>query len=185
MRVAGGRLLGVAVALLMVTGVAACAAPEPEPSPPPPSATPVVAIVPLDPGPEPTKDRAAMDACMADAGYRVVPGSSGSNGIYSWERSSSYNWEEGDPVDPLKSGACLARFPRARPKTFGEIREIYNRWVLEWQCVRSLGFHPGRPPTFEEFYPTWATGPWMPINGVPMERLGGRAKDKCGLEMIP
>jgi hypothetical protein len=180
---AGMRRVGFLVLLLAAT--TACAGPEPSPSAATPSAAPVVAIAPLDPAPVPTPDRAAMDACMAAAGYRVTPGSSGSNGVYSWERSSSYQWEEGDQINPVLSAECFAKFPRASPKTHEEIRVIYNRWVLEWQCLKSLGFHPGRPPTFEDFYPTWATGPWMPINGVPMERLGGRAKDKCGLEMVP
>lgn len=91
----GGLML---VAGLLAKGVA-CGSSRPSPSGLP------VQVAP----PGPAENRAAMDECMAAAGYVVHPGSSGSNGVYSWERLSYYTWQGGDrhettrrpkPVEP-------------------------------------------------------------------------------------
>jgi hypothetical protein len=86
--------------------------------------------------------------------------------------------------DDAAAEACRAQFTPARELTDAKLREIYDRWILERACLISLGFHPNPPTQFEEFRRTWKTGPWMPIDGVPFERVQGEAKERCGLEMV-
>jgi hypothetical protein len=128
-----------------------------------------------------------MDECMAAAGFVVHPARSGSNGVYSWERLSYYT-REGRVADRARNAAaaaaCKARFAPIRELTDAELLEIYDRWLLERACLISLGFGPKRPPPFEEFRRDWKTGPWMPIDGIPFDRITGEAKDRCGLEMV-
>lgn len=122
---------------------------------------------------------------MAAAGYTVHPERRGSNGVYSWERSSYFTWEVGDqPRDMIAAGKCEAMFAPPHEPTDAELRETYDRWVLEAQCLLDLGFHPRPPPSFAEFRDDWKTGPWMPIDGIPFDRIRGEAKDRCGLEMV-
>lgn len=124
---------------------------------------------------------------MARAGYVVHPARKGSNGVYSWERSSYYTLETDDRgvgTARTAAAACEAAFAPARDKTDGELREIYKRWVLERACLLELGFSPKQPPSFEAFRESWKTGPWMPIDGIPFDRITQEAKDHCGLEMV-
>ena len=130
-------------------------------------------------------DRAALEDCMAAAGFVVHPARTGSNGAYSWERSSYFTWDtSAGPVNAAAAAQCEARFAPAREMTEGELREIYHRWVLERACLISLGFRPVEPPMFEEFREDWTTGPWMPIDGIQFGRITREAKDRCGLEMV-
>jgi len=171
------------VGLLLTFGIGACAGPAPSP------ALPVATPAAPEQGqvePIPTPDRAGLERCMAAAGFTVHPARTGSNGVYSWERSSYFTWEAGDRGSgPAAAAACGERFDPVRPKSADELLEIYQRWLLERRCLMSLGFHPKAPPSFPEFRATWTTGPWMPIDGVRFDQLGGRARDTCGLEMIP
>ena len=83
-----------------------------------------------------------------------------------------------------ESSQCEAQFAPPRERTDAELREIYDRWVLEAQCVVALGFHPKPPPSFPEFRDDWrTTGPWMPVDGIPYDQITQVAKDRCGLEM--
>jgi len=129
-----------------------------------------------------------VDRCMFEAGFRatmVHPGRVGSNAHYSWETTTWYTWEAAGPNATLTAMAnCRDRFAPVQEKTVEELREIYNRWVLERQCLMSLGFTPKSPPSFDEFRTTWRTGPWMPIDGVDFRALHGEAKELCGLEMV-
>jgi len=179
------RPIGVVfVALLLMSGIGACAGPAPSPVLPVPTpAAPEQGQV----EPIPTQDRAGLEQCMTAAGFAVHPARTGSNGVYAWERSSYFTWEAGDPgPGPAAGAACGKRFAPVRPKTYAELLEIYQRWLLERQCLIGLGFHPAAPPSFLRFQADWTTtGPWMPIDGIPFDQLGRRASDTCGLEMIP
>jgi hypothetical protein len=163
------------VGVVMAAVLAGCFA-----APPTPSSEAVA------PGPVPSDDRAGLEACMAAAGYTVHPARKGSNGLYSWERSSYFTWDpDGNPPNFAASAQCEAQFAPPAGKTDAELREIYDRWVLEAQCLVAYGFHPRPPPSFSEFRDDWrGTGPWMPIDGIPFDRITGEAKDRCGLEMV-
>jgi hypothetical protein len=172
------RPLWLLVSVLVVSGLTGCGALAPTPR-----------LVEIGPGiVVPADELRPVDRCMFEAGFRaeaVHPGRSGSNGAYSWETTTWYTWTaEGPRADFGRMKKCSDTFAPSQEKTVEELREIYNRWVLERQCLRSLGFHPKAPPAFAEFERTWHTGPWMPIDGVPFERLRGEAKERCGLEMI-
>jgi hypothetical protein len=122
---------------------------------------------------------------LAAAGYTVHPAQPGSNDVYSWVRTSRFSWDIDErPENIAAAMQCAARFAPVRQWTAAELREIYDLWVLEAQCLVSLGFHPREPPTIAEFYEDWKTGPWSPIDGIPFERIRGEAKDRCGLEMV-
>ena len=125
---------------------------------------------------------------MFEAGFRatgVHQGRVGSNAVYSWETTTWYTWEAAGPNATLVSiGDCRDRFGLVQEKTVEELREIYDRWVLERQCLMSLGFAPESPPSFDEFRTTWRTGPWMPIDGVDFQALSGEPTELCGLEMV-
>ena len=122
---------------------------------------------------------------MAAAGYTVHPAQPGSNDVYSWVRTSRFTWDIDErPENIAAAQQCGTRFAPVRQWTAAELREIYDRWVLEAQCLVSLGFHPRKPPPFATFYDDWKTGPWSPIDGIPFERIRGEAKDRCGLEMV-
>lgn len=122
---------------------------------------------------------------MAAAGYVVHPARTGSNGVYSWERSSYFTWDPSNgPSDPAAMNTCREKY-ESPPKTEAEIREIYDRWLLERACLIELGLRPRDPPSFREFLSDWETGPWTPIDGIAYDRITGRVKDRCGLEMTP
>jgi hypothetical protein len=134
------------------------------------------------------QDVRPIDRCMFEAGFRAIavhPARSGSNGVYSWETTMFYTWAAaGANATAAARAKCRDTFAPYREKTVDELRQIYQRWVLERQCLISLGFQPAGPPSFEEFRDTWRTGPWSPIDGVDYEALTGEAKDRCGLEMV-
>lgn len=122
---------------------------------------------------------------MAAAGYTVHPAQPGSNGVYSWVRTSRFSWDIDErPENIAAARQCAARFAPVRPWTAAEFREVYDRWVLEAQCLAELGFHPRQPPSFAEFSDNWVAGPWTPIDGIPFEAITGAAKDRRGLEMV-
>lgn len=82
---------------------------------------------------------------------------------------------------------CREKHEPYQAKTPDEIREIYGRWVGEWNCLVDLGYHPVEPPTAEKFAADWRTGPWQPIDGVATDSWSDsqyqQAKASCGLEM--
>ncbi len=75
----------------------------------------------------------------------------------------------------------------ARELTEDELRAKYQRWVAERDCLVELGYHPVEPPSVETFLASWATGPWMPIDGVPVDSWSAaefrEAKERCTIEM--
>lgn len=117
---------------------------------------PAPSLVPI--GPDiavPADELRPVDRCMFEAGFRatqVHQGRVGSNAVYSWETTTWYSWKADGPNATLTAMAnCGARFAPVQEKTVAELREIYDRWVLERQCLMSLGFTPKSPPSFEEF----------------------------------
>lgn len=146
-------------------------------------------MVVVGPGIEvPVDELRPVDRCMLDAGFRATEihrGRSGSNGAYSWDVPTTFAWEAKGPGATLQAmSACGNRFGSRGEKTVDELREIYDRWVLERGCLIGLGFQPESPPAFEDFVDQWRTGPWMPVDGVPFDALGIQAKEHCGLEML-
>jgi hypothetical protein len=98
-----------------------------------------------------------------------------------------------DPQEVLaRSHECQALQPSPRMLTDAEIREIYHRWVGEYQCLVSLGYHPDPPPSVEVFVASYNAGnhksPWMPIDGIDTDHWTqgqyDEAKAKCTLEFF-
>lgn len=136
----------------------------------------------------PSDELRPVDRCLFEAGFRateVHPARSGANAAYSWHTTTFYNWiAVGAQATGAAMANCRDRFAPAIAKSPDELREIYDRWVLERLCLVSLGFAPRQPPSFYEFQASWTTGPWMPIDGVDFGSLGGEPRDRCGLEML-
>ncbi len=134
------------------------------------------------------EDSRPFDLCIFEAGFRATAvrrGRSGSNAAYSWNVPTTYTWQAaGASATGATMAGCAQRFAPPKVHTVVELREIYDRWVLERECLISLGFTPHRPPSFAEFQYTWYSGPWTPIDGVPFGELGGDPKKRCGLEML-
>lgn len=75
------------------------------------------------------------------------------------------------------------------PLTELEVREVYDRWLGQAECMRGLGYDPDPAPTFETFLEDWrGDGPWSPLHGIdtsawtPAEAQA--AKDSCVLEFV-
>jgi hypothetical protein len=164
------------ITTLAVATVAGCGVPE-------------SSMVAVGPGIEvPAEELRPVDKCMYDAGFRATEihrGRSGSNGAYSWDVPTTFGWEAtGEGATMAAMSACGNQFGSRGEKTIEEVREIYDRWVLERECLIGLGFQPASPPPFGDFVGQWRTGPWMPVDGVPYTALGDAAKEQCGLEML-
>jgi len=140
----------------------------------------------------PTGDLSAYDQCMLDAGYQIRGTSSVSPG-----ESPAYLWyldTRGIDVEVAHAARaeCEALRPTPPPLTQAEIREIYDRWVGEYQCLIGLGYRPDPPPSVEVFvasyYANPKKGPWMPIDGVDVDHWTqgqyDEAKAKCSLEFF-
>lgn len=150
---------------------------------------PANSMVAVGPGIEvPAQELRPVDKCMLDAGFRateIYPGRSGSNGAYSWDVPTTFAWVAvGEGATMMAMSACGNRFGSRGEKTVDELREIYDRWVLERECLIELGIQPKGPPPFEDFIGQWRTGPWMPVDGVPLSAFGDVVKARCGLEML-
>lgn len=125
---------------------------------------PARSLLTIGPGIEvPAEELRPVDRCMFDAGFRateVHAGRAGSNSDYSWDVPTWYVWEAaGDGATPAAMVDCRNRFAQYKEKTVEEVREIYDRWVLERECLIGLGFQPASPPPFETFQGSWKTGP--------------------------
>ncbi len=156
---------------------------------------PAISSVSVGPGIDvPAEELRPVDRCILDAGFRataVHPGRFGSIGGHSWETQTWYSWEPAGATATVAAAAiCRDRFAPVREWTVEELRELYERWVLEWQCLIGLGYRPESPPSFEQFRSDWhgrGVGPWMPI-GIDQHDLTGsrffEARKRCGLEML-
>jgi hypothetical protein len=103
-----------------------------------------------------------------------------------------YQFAHPDAIDPQelreRTKQCEALKPSPVPLTDQEIRDIYYRWVPEYQCLVGLGYQPDPPPSVETFVASWKTGPWLPIQGIATEQWSqaqyDEAKAKCTLDMF-
>lgn len=151
-------VLAVAVSLACLVGVAAACAPSgPAPTPSPSQESEV---------PIPTDDEelSAADRCMLDSGFRITAiheGAAGQRQWYSW----AFNGPPGESA--TRFAECQKLAPSPVDKTVSELRQIFDRWVKERDCLVRLGYTPVPPPSFEEFVVRWrTTGPWMPVDGT-------------------
>jgi hypothetical protein len=134
----------------------------------------------------PTEQLTALDQCMFEHGFWITevhePSFEGDKPWYTWE--SDYSAEEGFAIVV----ECRDTFSPRREKTEAELRDIYDRWVAERDCLVELGYRPAEPPSFEKFVSDWrSVGPWMPNDGVDTEHWTDaeyrEAKERCTLEM--
>ncbi len=114
--------------------------------------------------------------CMLDAGATVI------------EVVGGYEFDMSGVQDPETTGRECSKLWNPARKTDAELRDIYQQWLQDADCLRGLGYHPDDAPSFETFVADWrADGPWMPIDGVnafdwsPDEYAA--AKSACGLDM--
>lgn len=151
-------VLAVAVSLTFLVGVAAACAPSVPSAPPSPSQESAV--------PVPTDDTelSAADRCMLDSGFRITAiheGTAGQRQWYSW----AFNGPPGESA--TRFAECQELAPSPVDKTVAELRQIFDRWVKERDCLARLGYTPVPPPSFEAFVVGWkTTGPWMPVDGT-------------------
>ncbi len=169
---------------LFVLGLLAAGACSPAASDAPatgsPSASTGVAI--------PTGQLPLLIQCLVDRGFRVTAVEPPQA---EWD-TPSYRLESDLPNDQANAvtDECRRLVPRKPPKTDADIRVIYDRWVLEYECLLQLGYQPKEPPSFETFLSDWRSpkGPWDPITGVDTGSWTGaeyeQAKGKCTLEMF-
>jgi hypothetical protein len=126
--------------------------------------------------------------CYVEHGFKIVgilQGAAGEPPGYKLEAPMS------DEEAAAVAKECDKLEPDAPEKTDEEIREIYDRWVGERECLVSLGYSPAEPPSFETFledYRHGPSGPWMPIDGVDTgvwsDSEYQTAKSRCTLEMF-
>lgn len=115
-------------------------------------------------------------ACMLDAGATVI------------EVAGGYEFEMSGVEDPDLTGRECAKQWNPAQKTDSELRDTYDQWLRDADCLRELGYHPHAAPTFETFVADWRSdGPWMPIDGVNASDWSSgayaTAKSACGLDM--
>jgi hypothetical protein len=167
------RLLAGAAAMLILYSVNACGPSDGGT----PSATSAVSI--------PTGHLTAYERCMLDAGWRIAAVHSVAPG-----EPQTYTWIAGSSGQEAVSNSskCQALLPSPRMLTSAEMRETYDRWVGERECLVGLGYQPDGPPSVESFVASWSTGPWMPIDGIDTDHWTdtqfNEAKEKCTLEFF-
>lgn len=94
------------------------------------------------------------------------------------------------PLDEARkiSEECNKLRSPSPPLSEAEIRETYERWVTEYECLVELGYRPDPPPSVEKFIADWQTGPWDPLQGIDTgdwtDAQYQEAKDRCGLEFF-
>ena len=114
--------------------------------------------------------------CMLEAGATVI------------EVVGGYEFDMSGVEDPGLTGRECAKLWNPAQKSDSELKEIYDQWLDDADCLRGLGYHPDPAPTFETFAADWrADGPWMPIDGVDAPNWSSEAyaaaKKACGLDM--
>jgi hypothetical protein len=130
--------------------------------------------------PVPASPRPSYVECFARWGLVVVEHPSSKSGD-----PSTYTFENGELSPQVIAAARAECTPRL---TQADIRDIYDKWVGEWQCLVDAGYRPRPPPEVEEFLVQWTTGPWSPIDGIDTNLWSNgeldRLKTQCGLEFF-
>jgi hypothetical protein len=124
-------------------------------------------------------------ACLEDRGFSIsVDPPTFEGGRPAYHATSDLPPEEAAAA--IRECSTLA--PGRTTLSEAEIREVYDRWVREWECLKDLGYRPLEPPTVETFVAQWKTGPWSPIDGIDTNAWTDTdyrlAKDRCTLEMF-
>jgi hypothetical protein len=181
------RLLAGAAAVLLLSTIGACGS-EGGNTPSMSSGTPSTASTPTAPSAVsiPTGNLTAYYQCMIGAGWKITAVHSTPPG----EPPQCELNRDSDGTSPKDVLAiwqkCEALQPTPAPLSEAEIRQVYDRWVGEYQCLVGLGYHPDSPPSVETFVATWKTGPWDPTFGVDIDHWSQteyeQAKSKCTLE---
>jgi hypothetical protein len=136
----------------------------------------------------PTGNLPAYVQCMVDAGWQITA-------VYAEMSPPGYDMTHPGQLDPemhARTEQCRALMPPTIWPSDAEIREIYKRYVDEYQCLIGLGYQPDPPPSVEVFTADFKMsnghGPWGPIDGTGWEGWSqaqlSQAKAKCTLEML-
>lgn len=179
MRLVGGRPAAQSAsrAFAVVAALVAACGPPSITSPPPQNSGGAITV--------PTEQLTATEQCLVENGFRITevhePSFEGDKPWYTWE--SDLPPEQGMAV----MTECRDTYSPYQEKTTAELRETYDRWIAERECLIELGYRPVEPPSFEKFASDWRTGPWMPIDGVNTQLWTDaeyrQAKEQCTLEM--
>jgi hypothetical protein len=138
----------------------------------------------------PTGNLDAYAQCMVSAGWQIAAVHTDRPGL-----PPAYDFSVPEKLDQAsyellrqRSKQCDALKPAVPTMSDDEIRQTYNRWVGEYQCMVGLGYRPDPPPSVETFVASWKTGPWMPIDGLDTghwtQTEYDLAKAKCTLEFF-
>ena len=176
------RLLAGGAAVLLLVSAGGCGAPGGQPSGTPTRTPGAISV--------PTGQQEAWVQCMIDAGWQI-------SAVHSNGPGKPTGYEFTDPgatgaaafqAIQERSAKCKAMRPTPATMSDAEIRDTYNLWVGEYQCLVGLKYQPDPPPSFETFLASWDTGPWMPINHVDTgswnQAQYDEAKAKCTLEFF-
>jgi hypothetical protein len=184
------RLLAGAAALLLVATAISCS-PSHSGTPTAPgsgTASTRAAIWTPPPVVIPTGGLDSFVQCMVNAGYKIT---------YYNAQASPLQYElSGPEMNPelhARVEQCQALQPSTSWPSDDEIRQIYSRWVGEYNCLIGLGYQPDPPPSVETFTADYTMsnghGPWGPIDGTGWEGWSqaqyDQAKAKCTIEMLP
>ena len=122
--------------------------------------------------------------CMVDAGWKIIA-------IHAEMSPPGYDMTYPGQLNPeiqARTQQCKTLMPPTKWPSDDEIRQIYDRYVGEYQCLVGLGYQPDPPPSVEVFVATYKTGPWGPIDGTGWESWSqaqyDQARQKCTIEML-
>jgi hypothetical protein len=119
--------------------------------------------------------------CLVEQGWTIVE--SGGDGAHALRAPGAVSAEEREGIQR----ECGSLRPEPVEQTEAEVRQVYERWLAEADCLRGLGYSPDPAPPFEVFLADWrGSGPWFPIDGIDtgawtFEQYE-EAKESCVLE---
>jgi hypothetical protein len=191
-RLTVARLFAVGMAALLLCTAAACGGSGTGPSTPLSSGAVSALTGSVAPNALsiPTGNLDAYARCMVKAGWQLAAVHTDQPGL-----PPGYDFSIPGKLDQAsyellrqRSKQCDALRPAVPTMSDDEIRQVYDRWVGEYQCMVGLGYQPDPPPSVETFVASWKTGPWMPINGLDTihwkQADYDLAKAKCTLEFF-
>jgi hypothetical protein len=187
---AGPRLLTAAMALLVAAAAVSCGTSTPSgPRNGPAGASSSWGIVSIPTGAN------AYVKCMRDAGWQLTEFSTPQRP----GGEPGYGWIHPGPMDSAAwevHAACSSIVPFMPTDSPDDIREMYNRWVGEYECLIGLGYRPDPPTSVEVFVASYLDAQagnaekhsywWWPLQGVDTDSWTkaqyDEARAKCTLE---
>lgn len=119
--------------------------------------------------------------CLVERGWTVVESEGG--GAHTLRAPGGLSAEDRAGIER----DCGELRPEPVEQSEAEVRQVYERWLEEADCLRDLGYSPEPAPPFEVFLADWrGSGPWFPIDGIDTGAWTSEqyeeAKERCVLE---